>query len=54
MVAVSIIEEQHKSTSTIKEWTQWHTDLRTLLNLIRNAVEDDHAKRQSARRSGNA
>lgn len=38
----------------IKEWTEWHTNLKKLLDLITSVVEDDHEQRRLERKSGNA
>lgn len=50
-----VIPEQYANYHTPKtEWTEWHSNLRKLLMIIQGVVEEDHEKRRSARRSGNA
>lgn len=38
----------------IKEWSEWHTNMKRLLNLIHHAVEEDRVNRQRSRKVGNA
>jgi len=55
MAGIRVIPEEFATLqSSPKEWTTWHTNLRRLLNLIHNAVEDDQEKRRLARKCGNA
>lgn len=55
MARLKVIPEEHATYDEgPKEWTTWHTNLQKLLTLVHDAVEEDHAKRQSARKCGNA
>jgi len=56
MTRTRIIPSEHASVpqSWPKDWTEWHTNLKKLLDLVRDAVEDDHAKRRLERNSGSA
>lgn len=56
MTRTRIIPTEYASAprSWPKDWTEWHTNLKKLLDLIQNAVEEDHAQRQLERKSGNA
>jgi hypothetical protein len=55
MAYIRIVDERFSShSSTSKEWTQWHNDLYRLVKIIQSVVEEDHEKRQSARKSGRA
>jgi hypothetical protein len=56
MTHTRIIPYEHASApeSWPKEWTEWHTNLKKLLDLVQNVVEEDHAKRRSERKSGSA
>ena len=38
----------------IKEWTEWHTNMQRLLNLIHHAVEEDRVNHRRSRKRGNA
>ena len=53
---INIIPEEHAAppNSWPKDWTEWHTNLRTLLNLIHNAVLEDQEASRLTRKSGNA
>lgn len=53
---IDVIPEEYAAppNSWPKDWTEWHTNLRTLLNLIHNAVLEDQEASRLARKSGNA
>jgi hypothetical protein len=38
----------------VKEWTQWHTDLKKLIDLVRNVQLDDREIQRAKRKSGSA
>jgi len=55
MAYIRIVDERFSShSSTSKEWTQWNSDLYRLIKIIQSVVEEDHERRQSARKSGRA